>query len=361
MEEHTSVNTMSDGLDDGADDAELLQRVSEAVRAEADRTMKQMGNAGRSQRGSNGDDVSSSEEEADGDSLLVEGNLQDGDVQHRPLDLSDESSAGEDDSEEKSDQVVHDEASTSGVCGALTPGASATTAGPPVDLTRTPSTPTSAPSRKPTGRPKGSIVGHLPTVTSPSREPLRRDPSKAAADAREKQANPKKSASSARLGGQDLRVFRDNITQFAKRSASEATALSAENTYGKTKRVRTARKLSELEKRLTNVEQMQQSGRSDIIEMMLLLREDSDRKEAAEEKRRCEERRERLEAEKRDRDERDRVRREEHEAAENRRLRELDAAQVEREERYRVESAAQKLKAEQWQQEHKENRRRYEQ
>ncbi|KAG6615318.1 uncharacterized protein IUM83_15305 [Phytophthora cinnamomi] len=398
MEEHTSVNTMDDGLDDGADDAELLQRVSEAVRAEADRTMKQMGNAGRSQRGSNGDDVSSSEEEADGDSLLVEGNLQDGDVQHGPvgvaqepddgqmkrlpsvsgiitrrdgstidaalateLDLSDESSAGEDDSEEKSDQIVHDEASTSGVCGALTPGASATTAGPPVDQSRTPSTPTSAPSRKPTGRPKGSIVGHLPTVTSLSREPLRRDPSKAAADAREKQANPKKSASSARLGGQDLRVFRDNITQFAKRSASEATALSAENTYGKTKRVRTARKLSELEKRLTNVEQMQQSGRSDIMEMMLLLREDSDRKEAAEEKRRCEERRERLEAEKRDRDERDRVRREEHEAAENRRQRELDAAQVEREERYRVESAAQKLKAEQWQQEHKENRRRYEQ
>ncbi|KAG6587138.1 uncharacterized protein IUM83_03058 [Phytophthora cinnamomi] len=152
MEEHTSVNTMDDGLDDGADDAELLQRVSEAVRAEADRTVKQMGNAGRSQRGSNGDDVSSSEEEADGDSLLVEGNLQDGDVQHGPvvvaqepddgqmtllpsvsgiitrrdgstidaalateLDLSDESSAGEDDSEEKSDQVVHDEASTRGM------------------------------------------------------------------------------------------------------------------------------------------------------------------------------------------------------------------------------------------------------
>ncbi|KAG6610634.1 uncharacterized protein IUM83_06656 [Phytophthora cinnamomi] len=373
MDEHTSMNTMDDGLDDGADDAELLKRVSKAVRAEADRTMKQMGNAGRSQRGSNGDDVSSSEEEADGDSLLVGAicktamfntDLDSSTIDAAlatELDLSDESSAGEDDSEEKSDQVVHDEASTSGVCGSLTPGASAATADPPVDLTRTPSTPTSAPSRKPTGRPKGSIVGHRPTVTSPSREPLRRDPSKAAADAREKQANPKKSASSARLGGQDLRVFRDNITQFAKRSASEATALSAENTYGKTKRVRTARKLNELEKSLTNVEQMQQSGRSDIMEMMLLLREDSDRKEAAEEKRRREERRERLEAEKRDRDERDRVRREEHETAENRRQRELDAAKAEREERYKVESAAQKLKAEQWQQEREENRRRYEQ
>ncbi|KAG6623601.1 uncharacterized protein IUM83_02198 [Phytophthora cinnamomi] len=210
MEEHTSVNTMDDGLDDGADDAELLQRVSEAVRAEADRTVKQMGNAGRSQRGSNGDDVSSSEEEADGDSLLVEGNLQDGDVQHGPvvvaqepddgqmtllpsvsgiitrrdgstidaalateLDLSDESSAGEDDSEEKSDQVVHDEASTSGVCGALTPGASATTAGPTVDLTRTPSTPTSAPSRKPDRKTqeiysRSPLDGNKPFARAPS-------------------------------------------------------------------------------------------------------------------------------------------------------------------------------------------------
>lgn len=183
------------------------------------------------------------------------------------------------------------------------------------------------PTRKSPRRSKGQQREPQPTFTSPSRTPLRRHPAKAAADATEQKANPKKSSTSARLGGQDLRVFRDNIDRLAKRTSSEASSKVGDTPYAKTKRVRTARKLQNLEKSLSAIENHEASGRSDIMEMMLLFRDEAERKAAADEARRREER-----------EEREKIRREEIAAAEAIRKQEREDAKMEREERQRLEN-----------------------
>lgn len=272
------------------------------------------------------------------------------------MDLCNESSNEEDDEEEKtpSPPEVEPPAAESTVAAATTPTR--------LTQAKQRSTPSdNQPASRVVGRPKRAKQGHRPTVTSPSREPLQRDPSRAAADALEKKANKKLAEASARLGGQDLRVVRDNLPQLSKRSPSEASGQPAETSYAKNKRIRTARKLSELDKAMSSLEEHQTAGRSDMMELLLLLREESERKEAAAEKRRQEERQERADSEKRDREHRDQIRWDEAEALETRRLRELEAARQEREERYRQEQAAQQARSDQRERELEESRRRFEQ
>ncbi|GMF66993.1 unnamed protein product [Phytophthora fragariaefolia] len=117
------------------------------------------------------------------------------------------------------------------------------------------------PKRKVAGRPKKKSSEPRATVTSPSRTPLQRNPAKVASDAAEVNANPKKSAISARLGAQDLRVFRDNIAKLTKRDLSETSTPDGDTSYTKKKRIRTARKLADLEKTLQAVEKQEASGR----------------------------------------------------------------------------------------------------
>lgn len=75
------------------------------------------------------------------------------------------------------------------------------------------------------GRPKGKakrMRGARPTHASPEGPPLVRDSSRVLTDAIEMQQNPKKSTSSNRLGGGDLRVVRDNIDELTGKTGTRA-------------------------------------------------------------------------------------------------------------------------------------------
>lgn len=108
-----------------------------------------------------------------------------------------------------------------------------------------------------------------------------------------------------RLGGQDLRVFRDNfeaVTQGmlndnGKRPSTEggkADRPSSTASYAKTKRARAKQRLDEIQSEIDEAESKHSPAGGETMRMLLLFQKDSDRRAEAEERRRRAERDERL-------------------------------------------------------------------
>ncbi|OWZ02201.1 hypothetical protein PHMEG_00026278, partial [Phytophthora megakarya] len=138
------------------------------------------------------------------------------------------------------------------------------------------------------------------------------------------------SVSSDRLGGEDLRVVRDNLTFLTRGRVNsngkiympdtprnESTSSSA--SFSKNKRVRARKRMEEIQRDVDNIGEKLTSSSDDIMRMLLLFQKDTDRRAEAEEHRRREEREERAETERTERAERDLLRRQEAEDAERRR------------------------------------------
>ncbi|KAJ8575432.1 hypothetical protein ON010_g3784 [Phytophthora cinnamomi] len=310
IDEDTSANTMDDGKDDGQDDAELLRHVAQMARAKCDSIMKDLRVDSRAHSGGFSSGAESEENEVDEGSPVKKEDHERGaphrservseyiDVSAgapcRKLELSDIHIPG--DSDEEKPEVP--------------PGSEPAAAKEPPQSQSAEALPT--PNRKSTGRPKKKASEPRPTVTSPSRTPLKRNPAKAVSDAKEQKANPKK------------------IGRF-RSTRREASAPADDTSYAKNKRIRTARKLSDLEKSLNAVEKQESSGRSDIMEMMIMFRQEAEMKAQAEEVRRREDRETREAADRRDRDEREIIRRDEFPHAEAQRKLEREEARLERE------------------------------
>ncbi|KAG6616570.1 Histone-lysine N-methyltransferase [Phytophthora cinnamomi] len=374
IDEDTSANTMDDGKDDGQDDAELLKHVAEMARAKCDSIMKDLRVNSRAHSEGFSSGAESEEDEVDERSPVKKRDHERGDA---PLPLTEMNGSQRTSMSPPARPVgviigrdglvidaalaaelelsdIHipgdsDEEKAEGPAGSEPAAAKEPLQSQSAEALQTPN-------RKSTGRPKKKASEPRPTVTSPSRTPLNRNPARAVSDATEQKANPKKSAVSARLGGQDLRVIRDNISQLTKRSSSEASAPADDTSYAKNKRIRTARKLSDLEKSLNAVEKQESSGRSDIMEMMIMFRQEAEMKAQAEEVRRREDRETREAADRRDRDERERIRRDEFAHAEAQRKLEREEARLEREERILLEQR----RAEERELDRAESRRRHE-
>ncbi|KAE9078644.1 hypothetical protein PF007_g23770 [Phytophthora fragariae] len=156
----------------------------------------------------------------------------------------------------------------------------------------------------------------MTSAASPDGSTLVRNPERAASDAAESEKNKRLYISSDRLGGRDLRVLRDNFEAMggrdprakAKNPASES---SVTTTYAASKRNQAKQRMDSIDKELKKAEAFHASTGSDMKELLLIFREDADRRAEAEEKRRREERDERRAEEKREREEREKVRRDE--------------------------------------------------
>jgi cytochrome P450 len=157
-------------------------------------------------------------------------------------------------------------------------------------------------------------------VASPDGPTLLRDPRRAEDDAREVNENQNLNVASNRLGGQDLRVFRDNVATMTfnplnengKRSAGDGAATTT--SFAKGKRVRARKRIDEIQREIDEAERRQSSAGGDLMRMMLVLQKDSDRRAEAEETRRRADRDERFEVERRERAEREQIRHDEAEA-----------------------------------------------
>ncbi|OWZ09111.1 hypothetical protein PHMEG_00018236 [Phytophthora megakarya] len=234
-------------------------------------------------------------------------------------------------------------------------------------LTTLASPPPSASSGCAAGRPRSTRREPLPTVATPNGPALGRDPARAEADATEEALNPRLGTSINRLGGEDLRIVRDNLSvlkrgpvnEYGKRPSSEGArseTTSGTSTFSKTRRTRAKQRVNEIQREIEELDGTLSSSSDDIMRMLLLFQKDSDRRTEAEDHRRREEREERAEAERLERVERERVRRQESEEADRRRQQEIQAAREERDE-LRHQEAARELNLAQ---ERDESRRRFE-
>jgi hypothetical protein len=201
---------------------------------------------------------------------------------------------------------------------------------------------------KASGRPKGgkkSLTPARPTYASPDGRPLTRASTRADIDALEMLRNQKNTTCSNCLGGGDLRVLRDNMVELTGKSPStgskrDATDFSSSGaTYASNKRVRAKKRLDQMRKELDEAEDKQSAGASDMVQMLVLMREDADRRSETEDRRRREDREARLAADRQEREDRESLRRDEAAAAEARRSRELEIARTIREEQSRKEAA----------------------
>jgi hypothetical protein len=170
------------------------------------------------------------------------------------------------------------------------------------------------------GRPRAARREPLPTVASPEEPTLRRDPRRAGEDAQEVDENQILNVASNRLGGQDLRVFTDNVATMTinllndngKRPAADGTpTTTASTSFAKDKRVRAKKRIVEIQREIDEAERRQSSAGADLMRMMLMLQKNSDRRAEAEEARRRADRDERFEADGRERAEREQIRRDE--------------------------------------------------
>jgi hypothetical protein len=214
--------------------------------------------------------------------------------------------------------------------------------------TTTTSSGSSSAKAKAAGRPRGGRKSPTlvrPTYASPDGRPLARDLARAEEDTQEVLRNQKKTTSSNRLGGGDLRVLRDNMDELtgkspssgSKRDASDISGTGA--TYASNKRARAKKRLDQLRKEMDEAEEKQSTGAVDMMQMLVFMREDADRRSETEDRRRREDREARLAAERQEREDRENLRRDESATAEARRSQELELARAIREEQARKEAA----------------------
>ncbi|KAE9297443.1 hypothetical protein PF008_g23743 [Phytophthora fragariae] len=162
-------------------------------------------------------------------------------------------------------------------------------------------------STRPVGRPKGKKRAPRPTFASPDGPPLERDPENAARDKIEEDRHKNLSNSSNRLGGCDLHILRDNVDVLnprtdagnGKRSPSDKPSIGG--TFIANKRVRAKTRINEIQKELSLAEQKSAATNNEIMQIMLLMRQETEARADVEERRRRAEREERVEAEKRER------------------------------------------------------------
>ncbi|KAE9164030.1 hypothetical protein PF005_g30196 [Phytophthora fragariae] len=134
------------------------------------------------------------------------------------------------------------------------------------------------------------------TYASPGGAPLARDPSRALDDAIEMARNKKKSTASNRLGGCDLRVMRDNLDELTTRPPSAGgkrdTPDSSSNgaTYASNKRVRAKKRLEQLRKEMDEATDKQSAAGADMLQVLMFMCEDADRRAETEDRRRREDR-----------------------------------------------------------------------
>ncbi|KAE8988723.1 hypothetical protein PR002_g21673 [Phytophthora rubi] len=182
----------------------------------------------------------------------------------------------------------------------------------------------------------------LAPVTPSGRDslPLVRDPARAGDDAVEMARNRTKNTASNRLGGCDLRVLRDNLDEMTGRPSSASgkrdnpDSSSNGATYASNKRVSAKKRLDQLRKEMDEATEKQSAAGADMLQMLMLMREDAARRAEMEDRRRREDRE---------------ARREEAAAAEARRYQELELSKLMRDEQNRKEAEVAA-----------ENRRRYE-
>ncbi|KAE9007397.1 hypothetical protein PR002_g16211 [Phytophthora rubi] len=200
---------------------------------------------------------------------------------------------------------------------------------------------------KATGRPKGArraSPSARATFASPDGPALSRDPMRVVDDAQEMQRHSKISTASNRLGGSDLRVLRDNMSEMNsrvsnsgnKRDSIESSTSGA--TYASNKRTRARKRIEQLQKEMDEVEARQSSAGGDMMQVLVFMREEADRRAETEDRRRREDREARLAAERQERDERESIRRDDAAAAAAIRLQEMELNRSFREEQNKKEA-----------------------
>uniref|UniRef100_H3GVI9 Pinin/SDK/MemA protein domain-containing protein n=1 Tax=Phytophthora ramorum TaxID=164328 RepID=H3GVI9_PHYRM len=184
------------------------------------------------------------------------------------------------------------------------------------------------------------------------------------ADEREENENRSLNVVSNRLGGQDLRVVRDNmealtqsfLNENGKRSPAESAKNDNSASFAKSKRIRMQQRLDDMQKNMDDAESRRSSSTGEMMKLLMFFQKDSERRAEAEERRRRMERDEHLEAVRRERAEREQVRREEAEAAEKTRLQEVQIVRENREEQRRLDADRESR----LEREREENRRQFE-
>ncbi|KAE8956141.1 hypothetical protein PF011_g31576, partial [Phytophthora fragariae] len=159
---------------------------------------------------------------------------------------------------------------------------------------------TSGSKTKAVGRPrsggKSPATAARATYASPGGAPLARDPSRALDDAIEMARNKKKSTASNRLGRCDLRVMRDNMYELTTRPPSAGGKRDAPDsssngtTYASNKRVRAKKRLEQLRKEMDEATDKQSAAGADMLQVLMFVREDADRRAETEDRRRREDR-----------------------------------------------------------------------
>ncbi|KAL4162593.1 hypothetical protein PRNP1_003129 [Phytophthora ramorum] len=207
-------------------------------------------------------------------------------------------------------------------------------------------------------------VQHISTVASHHGPELQRNPGRMAADEREENENRSLNLASNRLGGQDLRVVRDNIealtqsflNENGKRSPTESATNDNSASFAKSKRIRMHQRLDDMQKDMDDAESRRSSSTGEMMKLLVFFQKGSERRAEAEERRRRMERDEHLEADRREGAEREQVRREEAEAAEKTRLQEVQITRENREEQRRLDADRESR----LEREREENRRQFE-
>ncbi|KAE9286508.1 hypothetical protein PR003_g26300 [Phytophthora rubi] len=168
-----------------------------------------------------------------------------------------------------------------------------------------PSAPRSGSGGPPTSR-KAAVNATSGGASLPTQQPATEAAAAVSRDDLEAARYPKLQTSSNRLGGTDLPSFRDTVGAKREREDEKDTA---ETSYAKAKRIRAMKATTALKSKLDGIESNASSMRGSILETLLVLREESERKAEArllEEKADAEARRREDKLEREDRARRDR-------------------------------------------------------
>ncbi|GMF35559.1 unnamed protein product [Phytophthora fragariaefolia] len=145
--------------------------------------------------------------------------------------------------------------------------------------------------------------------------------------------------------GCDLRVMRDNLDEMTgrasaaggKRDTPDSSATGA--TYASNKRLRAKKRLDQLRKEVDEATEKHSAIGADMLQVLMFMREDADRRAETEDRRRREDREALLASEKKERKERECRRRDKAAEVEAQRCQELKLRQQRREEQNRKEAA----------------------
>ncbi|OWZ00821.1 hypothetical protein PHMEG_00027906 [Phytophthora megakarya] len=189
------------------------------------------------------------------------------------------------------------------------------------------------------GRSRRRPSDPFPTQATPNGKPLHRDPANIAADADEMARYRCLSVTCARLGGQDLRILRDNFEEMGGRKSTSgekrpAVESPASSTFSSTKRMTGKKRLEALQEKMNaEINASRDVAGSEMMQMLTFFQRQADRRAEQEDKLRPEEREDQRNAEKEERLERERVRREESAAVEARIARQEERESKQLEER----------------------------